>query len=94
MLWDFYSLLNHDIAGYDKSAWPDDDSTTAERDAYAFVKEKKFEDVSPEELAELDALARLLSKDPAVDELVEFYRNSKTLRLPTIDSDAYSFPAK
>ena len=94
LLWDFYSLLNHDIAGYDKTAWPDEGLTTAERDAYAFVKETKYENVSPDELAELDALARLLSGDPDVDDLLQFYDTSKHLRIATIDSDAHSFPSQ
>jgi hypothetical protein len=94
LLWDFYSLMNHDIAGYDKTVWPDDGVATAERDVYVFVKETKYEDVTPQELAELDALASLLSADPGVDELTAFYRNSRYLRVATIEADAYSFPAR
>jgi hypothetical protein len=94
LLWDFYSLLNHDIAGYDKTAWSSEGVATEEREAYAFVKETKFEGVSPAELAELDALAQLLSSDPGVEDLVAFYVSSKHLRLETIGVDAYSFPAK
>lgn len=94
LLWDFYSLLNHDIAGYDQTAWTNEDTTTAERYVYAFIKETKFEDVSSGELAELDAVAELLSEDPGVDELVAFYLDSEHLRITTIDADAYSFPTK
>jgi hypothetical protein len=94
LLWDFYSLLNHDIAGHDKSAWTEKDGTTAERDVYAFVKETEFEDVAAEELAELDSLAQLLSQDPDIDTLVAFYRDSQHLRVATLDRDAYSLAVR
>jgi hypothetical protein len=91
LLWDFYSLLNHDIAGYDKRAWPEEGSTTEEREVYAFVKEKNFEELSPEELEELDALAMLLSSDSGIEELEPFYRDSETLQIPTMATDPYSY---
>jgi len=94
LLWDFYSLLNHDIAGYHKSAWPVEEETTGERAVYAFIKETKYEEVSPDEIAELDALAQLLSNDPGIDDLVAFHLASEHVRIATIDADAYSFPAK
>ena len=94
LLWDFYSLLNHDIAGYDKGAWPIEGESTAERDAYVFVKETKYVDVPAGEIAELDALAQLMSQDPGVDALMAFYLGSDHLRIDTLDADAYSFPAK
>lgn len=91
LLWDFYSLLNHDIAGYDKSEWSADDSTSAERETYAFVKETAYEDLSSDDLAVLDALARLLAHDPDVQRLVAFYRDQPGLHIPTLESDPYSF---
>lgn len=91
LLWDFFSLLNHDIAGYDTTSWKGDDSTAAERRAYAFVKERSFEELSEQELAELDRLAELLAGEPTREELVAFYRETPTLRLETADSDPYSF---
>ena len=91
LLWDFYSLLNHDIAGYDNNAWPDDDSTTPERQTYAFVKETEYEKLSPEDLAQLDELAVLLARDPGIEELVAFYRDHPGLHIPTIGADPYSF---
>jgi len=94
LLWDFYSLLNHDIAGLDKSAWPNEGETTPERDAYVFVKETEYGKVPAGEIAELDALARLMSKDPGIDVLMAFYLESRYLRIATMDADTYSFPAK
>ena len=95
LLWDFYSLLNHDIAGHDKTAWTDDgQARSAERDAFAFVKEAVYDEMPGEQLAELDALAELLARDPAVDELVAFYRASEHHRLATLEADAYSLPAR
>jgi len=94
LLWDFYSLLNHDIAGYDKSAWPDEGATTPERDVYTFVKETKYENVSEGALAELDALAELLSHNPGVEDLVAFYRASDSLVITTIRADPRSFVAE
>ena len=94
LLWDYYSLLNHDIAGYDKTAWSTENSTTAERDVYAFVKEKNYEELSSRELTELDALADLLSRDPGPEALKAFYQDSETLRIPRIETDPYSFLTK
>lgn len=80
LLWDFYSLLNHDLAGF----------STPKRSTYEFVKQKYVE-TSPAELKELDNLAELLSKNPSVDELVSFYHHSKTLKLEAAELDPYSF---
>jgi len=91
LLWDFYSLLNHDIAGYDNSQWPEEGELTDERRTYAFVKERQWEDLSPSELHELDALAELLATDPSIDELVSFYRSSPALQFASIEADPYSF---
>jgi hypothetical protein len=81
MLMDFYNLLNHDMAGFkDRSG-----------DVAKFVKQKDYSDVSQLELDELDALAKLLAKNPAKDELVSFYFNSKTMRIASAEKDRYSF---
>ncbi|MDH3215508.1 MAG: hypothetical protein OEN01_04345 [Candidatus Krumholzibacteria bacterium] len=94
LLWDFYSLLNHDIAGYDKTKWSPQDSISAEHRVYRFVKERTFEKLTAQEIDELDSLAELLSHDPTIDQLVDFYRKSTSLQIATIDTDPYSFPPK
>jgi len=81
LLMDFFNLLNHDVAGEDQPT-PDEK---------AFIKEKKYEELTPEELAELDALADLLAGDPNKIALVIFYRDSKTLKLEGAEQDIYSF---
>jgi hypothetical protein len=91
LLWDFYSLLNHDIAGHDNTAWPEGGATSAERETYAFVKETEYEALSAEDLELLDTLAELLSRDPDVGELAAFYRDHEALHIPTLDGDPYSF---
>jgi len=91
LLWDFYSLLNHDIAGYDKTLWGDADSASAERKTYGFVKEKKYDELVARELEELDALAELMATDPSIKDLVAFYHGHNTLHIQTIDTDQYSF---
>jgi hypothetical protein len=81
MLLDFYSLLNHDMAGFDDQSG----------DVMKFIKKKKYEDVSTGELEELDALAQLLAKNPAKEELIDFYFKCKTLRIESAEKDRYSF---
>lgn len=81
LLWDFYSLLNHDLAGYGAPT----------RSTYGFVKQKRYEETSEEELEELDRLAVLLSKQPGKDEVIAFYHNCKILRLKAVEKDPYSF---
>jgi hypothetical protein len=81
LLFDFYNLLNHDLAGYD-------DQTG---ETFGFIKGQKYEDTSPGELQELDALAELLIQRPTKHELIEFYEKSKTLRLDSAETDPYSF---
>jgi hypothetical protein len=83
--------LNHAIAGLDRSAWPEEGRTNDERDAWAFVKERKFEEISEEELEEPDRLADLLAREPAVEELVAFYRASNTLRPKAVEDAPRSF---
>jgi hypothetical protein len=82
LLWDFYTLLNHDGAGYEE------EKTGAD---YRFVKQQTFAETSPAELRELDALAALLAKQPSITQLKQFYWNSRTLRLKGAESDPYSF---
>ncbi|NIM90140.1 MAG: hypothetical protein GTO17_04250 [Candidatus Aminicenantes bacterium] len=79
MLWDFYSLLNHDIG-----------SDLSPRTSYEFTL-KNYAELSKEELAELDRLAILLSNDPTTEGLATFYQNSKTLKIKSAEEDPYSF---
>jgi hypothetical protein len=81
MLWDYFSLLNHDIAGYDEPT----------QEALHLIKKRTYDELSPLELEELDMLAALLSRGPTVEELVSFYRQSTTLRLENVEKDPYSF---
>lgn len=81
MLLDFFCLLNHDMAGFDDQSG----------DVMAFIKRKTYAETSPEELGELDMLAALLALNPTKDELVTFYRNSKTLQIEEAEKDPYSF---
>ena len=94
LLWDFFSLLNHDVAGNDTSLWGSDDPSSAERRAYAFVKERSFDELSQEELEELDRLAELLGQGPMREQLTAFYREAATLHIETAESDPYSFLAR
>jgi hypothetical protein len=91
LLWDFFSLLNHDIAGLDRSVWATDDTATEEQDTYTFVKERTYEELPSEELDELDRLAELLSEEPTRDHLVAFYHKSRTIRSASAEKDPYSF---
>jgi len=84
LLLDFYCLLNHDMAGFENQAGPISD----------FVKRKRFETVSKEELGELDALADLISREPSIKDLLEFYYSSKTLQIESADLDPHSFVFK
>lgn len=81
LLSDFFSLLNHDLAGIAET----------DADAQAFIKHRTFEETSVAELAALDDLAALLSTDPSTDELVELYFATDPLRLPAAEADPYSF---
>jgi hypothetical protein len=80
LLWDFYGLLNHDVAGIN-----DSDETKA------FVKERTYDAASSEELAALDALAELMSTDPSIDRLAAFYFANSPLRIRSAEADRYSF---
>jgi hypothetical protein len=81
LLWDFASLLNHDLAGCDEPS----------ANTRKFLEERKYSELSSRELQELDRLADLLSRDPVIDELVAFYRRSATLRLESAENDPYSY---
>lgn len=81
LLWDFFSLLNHDIAGID------DPSDTVRH----FIKGQTYEGTSSQEVRELDVLASLLAQNPPVKELVALYRSSPTLRIASMEQDRYSF---
>ena len=81
LLWDFYSLLNHDLAGYG----------SRNRDIYNFILKRKYDELSENEFRELDKLAYLLSRNAEVDELVRFYYNTYTLRIDELETDPYSF---
>jgi hypothetical protein len=80
LLWDYLSMLNHDIAG-----------TGDEPAPAGFVKQRRYSDAGPDELAELDALARLLSRSPSADELAGFYLRSTFLSQSGAHADPHSF---
>ena len=80
LLSDFFSLLNHDVAGVDEPESAD----------YAFLKRRSFDDLGDHELEALDALATLLSREPSAEELLEFYRATPVLRLSSAEGDPYS----
>lgn len=84
LLWDFYGLLNYDLAGTENT----------DGELYKFIRNRKYCDLSESEKNELDELAELLSGNPGVDALVEFYLQSKTLRFVEIESDPFSFVYK
>jgi hypothetical protein len=84
LLLDFYCLLNHDMAGFKNQTGPIAD----------FVKRKRFENLSLEELSELDTLADLLSKEPSVNDLVTFYHSSNSLQIDSAERDPFSFVYK
>ncbi len=81
MLLDFYCLLNHDMVGFNDQSGK----------AMEFIKGKRYEDTSPDELEELDALSEFMAQAPTMDELKEFYYKSNTLRLEAAEKDPYSF---
>ncbi len=79
LLWDFYGLLNYDLAGVGDSD-----------EARAFVTEQTYDGTPAEELAALDALAELLSEDPDLGELSDFYFATDLLRTASAETDPYS----
>ena len=52
---------------------------------------KKYDDLNEIEIKELNDLAKLLEQKPSVEELIEFYNNSSTLKIESIEKDTYSF---
>jgi hypothetical protein len=82
MLWDFYSLLNHDIG-----------SDLSPRTSYDFTL-KNYEELTTEELEELDRLANLLANDPSKEDLLAFYRKAPRLQIKSAEQDPYSFVFK
>jgi len=87
MLLDFYSLLNHDGPAIFES----NGIQTSADDPRRLFLEKDFDDLSKLEIEELDILAKLLSHSPSVNELIEFYNSSRTLKIKSIEEDKYSF---
>ena len=89
MLMDFYSLLNHDVPGIF-----DDEGTDITQDennnVIKFLR-KEYSKLSDEEIKELDGLVALLDEKPSVDALIEFYNNSSTLKIESMEKDTYSF---
>jgi hypothetical protein len=81
LLWDFASLLNHDLAGCEGDS----------ADTRRFMEDKKYSELSARELQELDQLADLMAGDPVIHELVRFYRKSPTLRIESAENDPYSY---
>jgi hypothetical protein len=81
LLWDFYNLLNHDLAGLDQPSTK----------TYDFIKNRKYQKLCKLELIELDGLAELLSRAPNKKHLKEFYRKSKTMQIKDAELDVYSF---
>jgi hypothetical protein len=84
LLLDYYCLLNHDMAGFDNQSGQ----------ITKFVKRKKYEDLSPEELVEMDALADMLAQNPSLKKLKKFYHSSRTLQIESAVKDPYSFVFK
>jgi len=81
LLRDYFSLLSYDLPGFGEE----------EPSNYKFIHEKNYNDLTSKELMELDKLAKLLKQDPPINDLVEFYLNSKTIKLKHIDNDPYNF---
>jgi hypothetical protein len=80
LLWDFFSLLNHDLAAVEEPEGAD----------YAFLKRRSFEELRDDELEALDSLAALLSLEPSAEQLVAFYRATPVLRMRSADRDPYN----
>ena len=87
MLMDFYCMLNHEGA----SVFEDNGRQTPYDDKRRLFTEKNYDDLSQEELSELDALASLMRQNPTVKQLIDFYNNSNTLKIESMEKDKYSF---
>ena len=81
LLSDFYNLLNHDISSY----------TNIDIPSKEFVKKRSYVELSETELFELDELAHLLSQNPSIDALIQFYNKSQTLQIKSAILDSFSF---
>jgi hypothetical protein len=80
LLWEFFSLLNHDLAGCED---PDSGSWT-------FIKRRRYDEVSQDELEALDSLAALLAIDPPIESLIAFYDQHDQVWLNSAETDPYS----
>jgi len=89
MLMDFYSLLNHDVPGVFDDEGRDIRSND-NNDEIKFLR-KNYDELNATELDELNDLAAILEKKPGVEELIMFYNNSSTLKIESMEMDAYSF---
>jgi excinuclease ABC subunit A len=81
LLNDFYSLLNHDISCYSNIDIPSKE----------FIKKRTYDELTETELFELDELADLLSQNPSIDTLIQFYNKSQTLQIKSAILDSFSF---
>jgi hypothetical protein len=89
MLMDFYSLLNHDVPGvFDDTG--KDISSSEDNEEIRFLR-KKYEALSQEEIKELNELANLLRQEPSIEELLDFYYKSSTVKINSMMKDPYSF---
>jgi hypothetical protein len=84
LLSNFFNLLNHDLSCYSNLV----------PESRKFIKERKYNELTDQELRELDLLAHLLSKEPTKEELVVFYNKSNTLKIESAEKDSYSFVFK
>ena len=89
MLMDFYSLLNHDVPGVFDDAGRD--ITQDEKNNEIRFLKKEYSKLSQEEIKELNELANLLANNPKVQDLLDFYYKSSTLKIESIMNDPYSF---
>jgi hypothetical protein len=87
LLMDFYSLLNHD----GPAIFEENGRQTEPTDERRIFIEKDFDTLTDEELKELDELANLLAINPSVEQLIDFYLKSNTLKIPSMEEDRYSF---
>lgn len=87
LLLDFYSLLNHDGPAIFES----NGIQTNQDDKRRVFMEKDYDSLTNIEVIELDLLADLISKSPTISELLDFYMNSQTLKIQSIEEDKYSF---
>lgn len=87
MLMDFYCLLNHEGT----AIFEDNGIQTDPNDERRKFIEKDYDSLRNIEIMELDKLAELIGNSPSVNELVNFYKSSNTLKMEEIEKDNYSF---